>query len=104
MSSQGRHARTPRGSALLLVLVLTLGFAALAMSAIYLTSSGGILLRLHERERDFRYAAEQALQQAKSRVNRDTAFQRTIPETSYVRLDSGRVLTDAAGLVVPGPA
>ena len=101
MSSQGQRARTRRGSALLLVLVLTLGFAALAMSAIYLTSSGGILLRLHERERDFRYAAEQALQQAKSRVNRDTAFQRTIPETSYVRLDSGRVLTDAAGLVVP---
>lgn len=101
MSTPCRPARTRRGSALLLVLVLTLGFAALAMSAIYLTSSGGILLRLHERERDFRYAAEQALQQAKSRVNRDTAFQRTIPETAYVRLDSGRVLTDAAGLDVP---
>jgi hypothetical protein len=83
------------------VLTLTLGFAALAMSAIYLTSSGGILLRLHERERDFRYAAEQALQQAKSRLNRDTAFQRTVPETAYVQLDTGRTLVDAEGTVVP---
>ncbi|MBI2406907.1 MAG: hypothetical protein HYV19_01210 [Gemmatimonadetes bacterium] len=96
-----RRARDRRGSALLLVLTLTLGFAALAMAAIYLTSSGGILLRLHERERDFRYAAEQALQQAKSRLNRDTAFQRTIPETAYVQLDTGRALTDAAGLAIP---
>jgi len=101
MSSTTRHARLRRGSALLLVLILTLGFAALAMSAIYLTSSGGILLRLHERERDFRYAAEQALQQAKSRVNRDTVFQRQIPDTGYVQLDTGRTLVDAEGLAVP---
>ncbi len=101
MTPATRRSHGRRGSAILLVLVLTLGFAALAMSAIYLTSSGGILLRLHERERDFRYAAEQALQQAKSRVNRDTVFQRTIPETSYVQLDTGRALTDAAGLTVP---
>lgn len=99
--SVDRRRRRRNGSALLLVLMLTLGFAALAMSAIYLTSSGGIVLRLHERERDFRYAAEAALQQAKSRVNRDTAFQRIIPETSYVQLDTGRVLIDAEGLAVP---
>jgi hypothetical protein len=101
MPATTRQAPDRRGSALLLVLTLTLGFAALAMSAIYLTSSGGILLRLHERERDFRYAAEQALQIAKSRVNRDTSFQRTIPETSYVQLDTGRTLVDAQGVVVP---
>jgi len=101
MPSTTRQAGDRRGSALLLVLILTLGFAALAMSAIYLTSSGGLLLRLHERERDFRYAAEQALQQAKSRVNRDTIFQRAIPETAYVQLDTGRALTDAEGLAVP---
>lgn len=95
LSGARRRSAPRRGSALLLVLTLTLGFAALAMSAIYLTSSGGILLRLHEREREFRYAAEQALQIAKSRVNRDTSFQRTIPETSYVQLDTGRTLIDA---------
>ena len=101
MPNAKTHMRLRRGSALLLVLILTMGFAALAMSAIYLTSSGGMVLRLHERERDFRYAAEGALQQAKSRVNKDTAFQRTIPETSYVQLDTGRTLTDAEGLAVP---
>lgn len=90
-----------RGSALLLVLILTLGFAALAISAIYLTASGGMLTRLYERERDYRYSAEAALQQAKSRLNRDTAYRSTIPESGYVQMDTGRTLIDAQGTAVP---
>lgn len=93
--------RPRRGSALLLVMLLTLGFAALAISAIYLTMSGSILTRYYERERDYRYAAEAALQQAKSRLNRDTAFLATIPESGYVQLDTGRTLVDAQGNPVP---
>lgn len=93
--------RPRHGSALILVLMLTLGFAALAMSAIYLTSSGGILTRLYERERDYRYAAEAALQQAKSRMNRDTTFRNNMQDTGYVQLDTGRTLTDAQGTTIP---
>jgi hypothetical protein len=98
---QAAGPRPRRGSALIVVLMLTLGFAALAMSAIYLTSSGGILTRMYERERDYRYAAEAALQQAKSRLNRDTTFRSAIPESGYVQLDTGRTLTDAQGSAVP---
>lgn len=94
-------AAARRGSALLLVLMLTLGFAALAMSAIYLTSSGGILTRLYERERDYRYAAEAALQRAKSRLNRDTTYRNGIADTGYVQIDTGRTLTDAQGVAIP---
>jgi hypothetical protein len=82
-------------------MLLTLGLAALAMAAIYLTSSGGIIMRYHERERDFRYAAEAALQQGKSRVNRDTAFLSVIPDTGYMQLDTNRTLLDAQGTAVP---
>lgn len=96
-----RPARERRGSALILVMMLTLGFAALAMSAIYLTSSGGILTRLYERERDYRYAAEAALQQGKSRLNRDSTWRNAIPDTSYVQLDTGAVLVDAQGTNIP---
>jgi hypothetical protein len=98
---RSRSSRIRRGSALILVLMLTLGFAALAMSAIYLTSSGGILTRLYERERDYRYAAEAALQQGKSRLNRDTTFRNSIPDTGYVQLDTGATLVDAQGTNVP---
>lgn len=96
-----RQQTKRRGSALILVLMLTLGFAALAMSAIYLTSSGGILTRLYERERDYRFAAEAALQQAKSRLNRDTTFRNGIPDSGYVQLDTNRTLVDAQGVAVP---
>ncbi len=95
------HAPRRRGSALLLVLIFMLGFAALAMSAVYLRSSGVIVTKLYERERDYRYAAEAALQQAKSRVNKDTTWRATIPESSYVQLDAGRTLLDAQGTAIP---
>lgn len=93
--------RRRSGSALLLVLIFMVGFAALAMSAIYLRSSGVIVTKLSERERDYRYAAEAALQQAKSRVNRDTTWRQNLPDTSYVQLDAGRTLTDAQGQNIP---
>jgi len=42
-----------RGSALMLVLVLTMGLAALAMSAIYLSSHAQLIAKSFEREADY---------------------------------------------------
>jgi Tfp pilus assembly protein PilX len=43
-----------RGTALILVLLMTVTLAAIAMSAILLTGSGGMIGRYYDRERDFR--------------------------------------------------
>src|SRR3970282_1347112 len=69
-----RRSRPRRGSALILVLIMTLSLAGLAISAIYLSSSAGLLTRYYDRERDYRYAAEAALALGKSRVNKDTGL------------------------------
>jgi hypothetical protein len=91
--------RARRGSALLLVLLLAVAMSALAMGAIALRSSGSLISRYYERERDFRYAAEAAIALGKSRIHRDTLL--TIPRDSFATLFSGAVLTDAEGLAVP---
>lgn len=95
------RTRERRGSALLMVLILTFAMAALALSAIYLSASGATLSRLYERERDFRYAAEAALAIGKSRVNRDTAFAQSLADTGYRTLLSNASLTDAQGTTIP---
>lgn len=88
-----------RGSALILVMILTLCLAGLAMSAIYLSTSGVILTRYYDRERDYRYAAEAALALGKSRVNKDTGL--GLPEDSAKKILSGVSLTDAGGTTIP---
>ena len=93
--------RPRRGSALLIVMVLTFAMAALALSAIYLSASGSTLSRLYERERDFRYAAEAALALGKSRINKDTAFAQSILDTGYKTMLSAATITDAQGNTVP---
>lgn len=91
--------RARRGSALLLVLLMTTAMAALVLSAIYLNSLGTIVSGLRERERDFRYAAEAALALGKSRVNRDTLL--AIPADSFSTLFRDTTLVDATGAAVP---
>ncbi|MHB1297800.1 MAG: hypothetical protein ACYC0B_04655 [Gemmatimonadaceae bacterium] len=91
--------RARRGSALLLVLLMTTAMAALVLSAIYLNSLGTIVSGLRERERDFRYAAEAALALGKSRVNRDTTL--AVPADSFATMFRDSALVDAGGIVVP---
>jgi Tfp pilus assembly protein PilX len=88
-----------RGTALILVLLMTVTLAAIAMSAILLTGSGGMIGRYYDRERDFRYAAEASLQMGKARLLRDTTIH--LPDTGYVTLVSGGQITGADGLVIP---
>jgi hypothetical protein len=84
-----------RGSALILVLMMTLAVAGLSIAAIFLSSSAGLLSRFYDRERDFRLAAEAALAQLQSRLSRDTTL--AFPDTGFVQLLSGFQPADATG-------
>jgi hypothetical protein len=77
---RGAAARVRRGSALMLVLIMTFGLAALAMSAIYLSASTGVLSRLYDREQELRYGAEAGLAMAKSHLNNDPE---AMPDTGF---------------------
>lgn len=94
-----RRLRARRGSALILVLLMTLAVAALAIAAIFMTSSAGLLSRFYDRERLFRYAAESALEVQRTRLESDVAP--AIPDTGYSMLVSGWRLKDASGADVP---
>lgn len=96
---RGGRLTARRGSALLLVLLLSLAMSALALGAIALRSSGSLVTRYYERERDFRYAAEAAIALGKARANRDTLL--VVPRDSFVTLVSDAVLNDAEGQAIP---
>lgn len=95
----GHGPRSHRGSALVLVLIMTVAIAALVTSAIYLTSGATILSHQHDREREFRYASEAALQMGKSYVN-NSAY--ALPDTGYVQTLSNATILDATNKPIPG--
>ncbi len=88
-----------RGSALILVLLMTLAVAGLAIAAIFLSSSAGTLSRFYDREREYRLAAESALEAVRSRLMVDTTI--AIPDTGVVQLLAGHTVSDASGTVIP---
>jgi hypothetical protein len=90
--------RSRRGSALILVLLMTLAVAALAIAAIFMSSSAGLLSRFYDRERDFRLAAESAVAITQSRLEHDVAL--AIPDTGMVTLASGLKITPDARVSV----
>ena len=98
-SNQWRRLRTRRGSALVLVLIMTLALAGLAISAIYLSSSAGLLTRYYDKERDYRYAAEAALAYGKSRITNDALL--ALPSDSAMVLMSAASVLDASGTAIP---
>ncbi len=91
---------TRRGSALILVLLMTLAVAALAVAAIFMSSSAGLLSRFYDRERQFMYAAESALEQAISKLERDTSF--AVTSTTPVSVIPLTDLYDASGTAIAG--
>ena len=88
-----------RGSALILVLLLTVTLAAIALSAILLTGSSTILTHSFDRERDYRYAAEAGLAMGKASLSKDTSIH--LPDSGYVTLISNGTVTGADGQVIP---
>ena len=100
-----RWATKRTGSALVLVLIMTLSLAGLAISAIYLSSSAGLLTRYYDKERDYRYAAEAALALGKSRVTADSLMTKLptplIPDTTAWKMVNAGSLSDAGGVAIP---
>lgn len=96
----GSVTRNRRGSALILVLIMTLSLAGLAISAIYLSSSAGLLSRYYDRERNYRYAAEAAIALGKSRIQAgDTSLH--LLDTGSQSLLTAASLRDASGATIP---
>ena len=91
--------RPRRGGAIILVMLTAAGLAALALSAIFMSSSSVLMTKYYDKERDFRYAAEQAIQLGKSRMQEDTSFH--LPDSGYVQVMTNAQLTDAYGNPVP---
>lgn len=97
------HARSNglrRGSALILVLLMTLAVAALAVAAIFMTSSAGLLSRFYDRERLFGLAAESGLELALSRLRTDQGY--VLPDTGMTVVLSGVPVRDADGNAIAG--
>lgn len=93
---RGRGVR--RGSALVLVLVMTLSMAGLAISAVLLTSSAAFVQRFYDKEKDFRFMARAAIALAKASVQRDTTL--SIPSDSAYRAATAATLSDAGGTAI----
>lgn len=91
--------RARRGSALILVLMMTLAIAGLSIAAIFMSSSAGLLSAFYDRERTYRLAAEAGLEMARSRLNRDSTL--AIPDTGVRQLIAGTTISDANGTLIP---
>jgi hypothetical protein len=86
------------GSAVFLVLIVTVALAALAGSAVLLTSGGQLVTNYHDQERDLLYAGQAALQDGISDLNNNPF---ALPSTGYVQIASNATLTAADGTLVP---
>lgn len=102
-SVSGRLAgwlRPRKGSALTLVLLMTLAVAALAVAAIFMTSSAGLRSRFYDQERLHALAAESGLQMVLSRLRTDPDF--AVPDTGMIVALPGVPVRDADGAAIPG--
>jgi hypothetical protein len=99
MNSKNFVGSERRGFALLTVIIMTLGMAALAASAVYLAGNAGLLTTSTDREREFKYGAEAAMAMGKSRLNVDPL---ALPDTGYVTLMSNQQVMGADGQYLPG--
>ena len=91
--------RSRRGSALILVLMMTLAVAGLSIAAIFMSSSAGLLSAFYDREREYRLAADAGLEIVRSRLRRDTAL--FVPDTGMRVMLSGYQVRDAQDVVLP---
>ncbi len=101
--------RARRGSAIILVMLTTVALAALALSAIFMSSSSVLMTKYYDKERDFRYAAEQALQLGMSQNatgHRDASPRQRLRDADVERAAHGRLqqpAPDGSGESVRGP-
>src|ERR1700716_94780 len=98
-AAKGASVTDRQGFALLTVIMMTLGMAALGASAVYLSGNAGLLNTSQDREREFKYGAEAAMAIGKSRLNTDPLV---LPDSSFVTLVSGQQVVGADGVSLPG--
>lgn len=91
--------RGRRGSALILVLVVTLAVAGLAASAIFLSSSANLLSANTDRVREYRFAAIAALDRAVDTLRLHPTLQ--IPAVGKRKVLDAVTILDAAGQPLP---
>jgi len=99
MRHRSASPHNPRGMALVLVMLLTVGVAALAAAAIFLSSSASLISRGQEREEDMRNAADAGIELGRSALNGNPAL---FPDTGYLALQLSQPVTDASGNVIAG--
>lgn len=87
--------RSRRGSALILVLLMTLAIAGLSIAAIFMSSSAGLLSAFYDRERTHQFAAEAGLELARSRIAGSPTL--AVPDTGMMQLIAGQQIMDASG-------
>ena len=97
--SSARCRRDRRGSAVVLVLLLTITLSAIAASAIILMRSSLLIGNYYDRENEFRYAAESGLALGKAQLEKDTTL--VLPDSGYLTLISGGSIIGADGMAVP---
>jgi hypothetical protein len=85
--------------ALVLVMLLTVGVAALAAAAIFLSSSASLISRGQEREEDMRNAADAGIELGRSALNGNPTL---FPDTGYLALQQNQPVYDASGNVITG--
>ncbi len=91
--------RNRQGSAIFMVLVLTMALAALATSAVLLTSGANLVTQYHDKQRTLRYAAQAALQAGISDLSNNPFV---LPDSGYVQVASNAQLLAADSTTVPG--
>ena len=97
-----RSSRARRGVALVFVLIFVTAMAALAMSSIFMASNANLLAKSFDRERDLRFAAEEALAIGKSRVNADPLVLALPANQLYDTLLLAQTLIGADRKPIPG--
>jgi hypothetical protein len=88
-----------RGSALFLVLVMTVALGALALSAIVLTGNATLVGQSYDKEAALRYAAEAGLAIGKARLNYDPA---ALPDTGFVKVLDNYTIRATDNQPMPG--
>ncbi len=79
---------------------MTLAVAGLAIAAIFLSSSAGLLSRFYDREREYRLAAESTIEMMRARLERDSTI--AIADTGMTQLLAGATVPTASGGTISG--
>jgi len=92
-------AKGRAGSAMILVLLLTFALAALAGSAILLSSTATQTVKSRESEKDLRYSADAAIAIGESQIENDPT---TVPLSGYQQIANGTAMLAADSTAIHG--